>query len=364
MCADPECATVHSMSFASGGRHLPAGTQRWYGGSSRWFQSSHGTVFETDLLRQLNVQMLHSHSAWEAFAREYAMLHGGDAQTVVQLRRPLSHAWLAWSLLDWCDELRVPLGDVDLSSDEGLDAVLLDWHDKLLSGFVFKWGTEHSKHCRQPESCVAYILDGHFKCRRIVCAWTRARLVRVTGLKSELVLGCLKRPLRGSRFCGEHSQRSACRSDTPWQPEDEPVVRDVDYSLPEEEEEAAAVAEAAVEPEAAEEELPPELTQPWLPTVPPPPPPPATAAPPPASPAPPATRHAAAASARRAAAAVVARQAAHQPGRGAGAAGGRRGVRRDAGGGHVGAEGAHAASKADGGLRQGARRGAQRLCGC
>ena len=27
VCADPECATVHSMSFASGGRHLPAGTQ-------------------------------------------------------------------------------------------------------------------------------------------------------------------------------------------------------------------------------------------------------------------------------------------------------------------------------------------------
>jgi len=27
VCADPECATVHSMSFASGGRQLPAGTQ-------------------------------------------------------------------------------------------------------------------------------------------------------------------------------------------------------------------------------------------------------------------------------------------------------------------------------------------------
>ena len=126
-------------------------------------------------------------------------LHGGDAQTVDHMRKRLGKAWLQWSLLDWCDELHAPLGDVDLCSDAGLDAVLLDQHEKLLAGFVFKWGTEHAKRCRQPDSCVAYILDGHFKCRRIVCAWTRARLERVTGLKSELVLGCLKRPQRGSR---------------------------------------------------------------------------------------------------------------------------------------------------------------------
>ena len=65
VCADPECARMHGMSFASGGMQLPAGTQRWYDGvaSSRWFQSTHGTVFSAGLRRNAVFNVL-SIPAW------------------------------------------------------------------------------------------------------------------------------------------------------------------------------------------------------------------------------------------------------------------------------------------------------------
>ena len=230
ICVD--CHAVHCMSFASGGNLLPQSKQLFYedAASLRWFQSTHGTVFEKRLLDQLNVQMLHSHSGWETFAHEYAMLHGAVTD---HFRKVLAHAWLEWSLLDWAAALRAPLGAVDLCSEEGLDAVLLDHHEMLLAAFVGKWGTEHPKFCRQPETCNTNILDGHFKCRRVVCAWSRARVVHVPGL-GKVVLGCLGTPILGSRFCKAHSARSACRSGITSEPDEtsEPDVTSADYQLP------------------------------------------------------------------------------------------------------------------------------------
>lgn len=213
-----ECNALHNMSYASGGKLLSPGEQLFYDGAAQleWFQRGAGTVYETQLLLQLNTQMVHSHTGWETFAREYVDIHGGGATLVGALRKVLARDWLAWSLLSWCDEMVAPPGPINVSSDAALDSLLLSYHDKLVALFVFKWGTEHEKVCRTPGSCFAYILDGHMKCKRVVCAWTRARLIRQPEL-GDLVLGCLRSPLPGSRFCAEHAGRSACRSSTSWE---------------------------------------------------------------------------------------------------------------------------------------------------
>ena len=99
-CNRDDCGAVHYMSFASGGKKLPPGTQVFYEGAAElpWFQPSLITVYETALLHQLNVQMLHSHTGWETFCREYSMLHKLLAAEVDLMRRVLARSWLSWSL--------------------------------------------------------------------------------------------------------------------------------------------------------------------------------------------------------------------------------------------------------------------------
>ena len=55
-CNRDDCGAVHYMSFASGGKKLPPGTQVFYEGAAElpWFQPSLITVYETALLHQLN----------------------------------------------------------------------------------------------------------------------------------------------------------------------------------------------------------------------------------------------------------------------------------------------------------------------
>ena len=88
-CSREDCGAVHYMSFASGGKKLPPGKQQFYEGAAQlpWFQPTPHTVFETALLDQLNVQMLHSHTGWETFSREYGMLHKLKPAQVSSLMR-------------------------------------------------------------------------------------------------------------------------------------------------------------------------------------------------------------------------------------------------------------------------------------
>eukprot|EP00964_Phaeocystis_antarctica_P072804 scaffold44598_cov46-Phaeocystis_antarctica.AAC.1 len=55
-CNRDDCGAVHYMSFASGGKKLPPGTQVFYEGAAElpWLQPSLITVYETALLYQLN----------------------------------------------------------------------------------------------------------------------------------------------------------------------------------------------------------------------------------------------------------------------------------------------------------------------
>ena len=64
--------------------------------------------------------MLHSHTGWETFSREYGMLHKLKPAQVDSLRRVLAKCWLGWSLVSWCDEMLAPLGPVDLSSEQAV----------------------------------------------------------------------------------------------------------------------------------------------------------------------------------------------------------------------------------------------------
>ena len=64
--------------------------------------------------------------------------------------------------------------------------------------------------CRQPGCCDCYILDGHMKCRRLVCENANARLFDM-GIHGKAVLGCTGTPLPGSRFCRKCKAASAQR---------------------------------------------------------------------------------------------------------------------------------------------------------
>ena len=119
-----------------------------------------------------------SYEEWTTFADE-------PPQLVVPLRYALSHAWLAWTLLRWRDELQLPKEPLSFASPTHLDETLLDYTmrrdpktgrfdaDSLIVRFTDKWGREHELVCLEPKdggrTCLCYLIDGHMKCRRLIC---------------------------------------------------------------------------------------------------------------------------------------------------------------------------------------------------
>ena len=96
-----------------------------------------------------------------------------------------------------------------VSSDASLDAALLIHMPALADAFVRKWGLDHLTHCRQPSRCKCWMLDGHMKTKRIVCANKYARIFQLGSLGTA-VLGCTHKPMNGSRFCRECREAAAC----------------------------------------------------------------------------------------------------------------------------------------------------------
>ena len=234
------CGAAHTLSYAEGGTCIEAGKVLPYSDatsrSQRWYQSTRCTVHETSLLYRFETQALHSHTGWETFGEEWRDLTGADLVTD-NFRKTLAHAWLSWSLLRWRRELELPTIAMKLTSDEGLDETLLDavagedaakkardalattraasvdaaataaasdTSSSLLYRFIDKWGRHHALHCRRPlpeqQWCMCYIIDGHMKCRRLVCENANARMVEM-GEAGTAVLGCTGTPLPGGRFC-------------------------------------------------------------------------------------------------------------------------------------------------------------------
>ena len=199
------CGATHTMSYAYGGLHLPVPVQRYYARcterAARWFQSKRDTIFDIELLERFEAQALHSHTGFDTFAREYETYTGNSMGSYGG--HSLAQEFLAWSLLRWRAELGAPLTDTALGRPADLDATLQLHMDELSDGFVAKWGRGHVQRCRRPGSCDCHIIDGHMKCRRIVCANSAARRIEMGGGLGAAVLGCLKTPVRGSRFCSD-----------------------------------------------------------------------------------------------------------------------------------------------------------------
>ena len=224
VCGD--CGALHNISYATGGTIL-GHTEKYYKGAAtrRFFQSSPYVIYETKLLQRFEAQQVHSHTAAETFMAEYESLHGGGlAETA---RKRLSHAWLLLSLLDWLEEIGTPLDAVNTTSDAALDAVLLSYHDQLRALFIAKWGGEHDTQCRKPGRCNAYVLDGHMKCKRVVCANPSAELIS-QGTMGKMVRGCFRAPALGSAYCVECGKAASRRTDDGFVPE--PV--DFDFEMP------------------------------------------------------------------------------------------------------------------------------------
>ena len=67
--------------------------------------------------------------------------------------------------------LVIPAGRLSAGATRNrFDAYLIANMPRYLHMFVGRWGKRHSLVCRQPGTCKCYVLDGHMKCFRNVCA--------------------------------------------------------------------------------------------------------------------------------------------------------------------------------------------------
>jgi hypothetical protein len=206
-----KCKAHHYYSYAVGGEALPDGKVQVYPGWDGLFYThvTEHAVFETQLLKQYRQQCLHSHSSCEAFAKEYFALakykHG--LTTAEVWAKSLAKAWRGFELVTWLQEMDsegegaspAPLL-VPISDTEAMDAFLLASTPRLLGCLVARWGKNHHTVCRQSGSCDCYVIDGHMKCLRSVCANKLARVVNM-GTLGTAVLGCTHMPVRGSIYC-------------------------------------------------------------------------------------------------------------------------------------------------------------------
>ena len=93
----------------------------------KYVQLSRDIIFEGEMLWRLDTQMLHSHTGFEPYAKEWTTFADEPPQLVEPLRIALSHAWLAWTLLRWRDELQLPKEPLSFASPTHLDETLLDY---------------------------------------------------------------------------------------------------------------------------------------------------------------------------------------------------------------------------------------------
>ena len=163
------------------------------------------TVFETRTLLRYRDQCLHSHTSFLAFAREYESLsiHSSPAVKARTWAIRLAHVWRAFELvtcLQEMEEVRSQPLLIPLANEVQLDAYLLANTPRMLHLHIQNWGLRHRSICLQPDTCSCYVLDGHMKCVRSVCANKTARRLDM-GRLGTAVLGCTHTPINGSIYC-------------------------------------------------------------------------------------------------------------------------------------------------------------------
>ena len=204
------CSALHYFSYATGGNLLSRGFLQPYSDcvSQRYIHFTSATVWEVALLRQYSHQLLHGHVSARAFENIYA------ASQRVRLpdswRKRMAHAWYAMELLRRLSDTgtRIPLGPY--GTVEGVDIMVMQLKDALTLIFVRTWGQGHSTRCRSPWTCVGVVIDGHMKCKRVVCANKFARIVDA-GALGTVVLPCDKTPCFRSRWCADCRDSGAVR---------------------------------------------------------------------------------------------------------------------------------------------------------
>ena len=211
-----ECKARHYYSYAVGGDHLPPGTAQVYPNwkEARYVHVTDETVFERRTLERFRQQCLHSHTSFRAFATEYTALstHSGLANPQIWAKL-LAHAWRAFELVTWLQEMGEGCPSpllIPLSDEAKLDDYLLASTPRMLKLHVELWGLRHSSLCLQPDTCTCYVLDGHMKCVRSVCANKHARVLNM-GALGTAVLGCTHMPVQGSIYCRVCLDASAVR---------------------------------------------------------------------------------------------------------------------------------------------------------
>jgi hypothetical protein len=119
------CDARHYLSYAVSGYHVPSGQLLPYPGceSAEWTHVTEHEVWQTTLLKRYRQQLLHSHTAADAYMREYAGLH--ETRLPVAQRKHLSHVWLSWELVAWLQELGEAATPIEIGSIAGLDVALL-----------------------------------------------------------------------------------------------------------------------------------------------------------------------------------------------------------------------------------------------
>jgi len=110
-----------------------------------------------------------------SYAEEWTTFADEPPQLVVPLRYALSHAWLAWTLLRWRDELQLPKEPLSFASPTHLDETLLDYTMR-----------------RDPKTgrfdSASTLTRSHRSLHRQVGKGARARLPRAQGRQSNLLV--------------------------------------------------------------------------------------------------------------------------------------------------------------------------------
>ena len=126
------CDARHYLSYAVSGYHIPSGQVLPYPGweSAEWTHVTEHTVWQTTLLTRYRQQLLHSHTAADAYMREYAGIYSAEISPTT--RKYLSHVWLSWELVAWLQELGEAATPIEIGSIAGLARAMWGGQPPLL----------------------------------------------------------------------------------------------------------------------------------------------------------------------------------------------------------------------------------------
>jgi hypothetical protein len=187
------------------------------------FSSTPFTSFDVAFLVNCDMDFLYNYASFNGLANAYNGSHrrlitaegrhtfvdhldGDDGRWLCYKR--LGDAWFKWTLTKFLRQYNLGLDKYDLSvGGSELDAVLLE----VLPLYQDAFESEFAKHQCDLLGCSdCWIMDGHLKNRRFICATTNINFMAAEGFPNGgYFQGCKNRPWKSSRHCANCLKKTA-----------------------------------------------------------------------------------------------------------------------------------------------------------